>query len=143
MNAKELKLNDVMCGDWIDVRNNANPNTPHIEKITPSHLLRDAHWYGIELTPEILEKNGFKKAQINGEKHDDIYQCFDGEIIIEIGSYDPNFILVRYRYKTPDGINSGELSSIVKADGGKFYLHELQHALKLCGIEKKLNYDKE
>lgn len=32
MEAKELKLKDVMCGDWVDVRNDASPNTPHIEK---------------------------------------------------------------------------------------------------------------
>lgn len=48
-----------MIGDWVDVRNNAAPNTPHLERITPSHFLRDEHWYGIELMPEILEKNGF------------------------------------------------------------------------------------
>ena len=92
----------------------------------------------IPLTPEILEKNGFEKTQIHGEKQDDIFQCFDGEIIIEVGIYDPNFILIHYRYETPDGINSGELSSIVKVDGGKFYIHELQHALRLCGIDKEI-----
>ena len=57
---KELKIKDVMIGDWVDVRNDAEPNTPHLERITPSHFLRDEHWYGVELVPEILEKNGFK-----------------------------------------------------------------------------------
>ena len=92
----------------------------------------------IPLSVEILKKNGFEKVQIHGEKQDDIFQCFDGEIIIEVGIYDPNFILIHYRYETPDGINSGELSSIVKVDGGKVYLHELQHALRLCGIHKEI-----
>ena len=138
MKEKELKLKDVMCGDWVDVRNDASPNTPHLERITPPHLLRDEHWYGIDLTPEILKKNGFKKIQIYGENQDDIFQCFDGEIIIEIGIYDPNFIFIHYRQETPNGVNSGELSNIVKVNGEKFYLHELQHALKLCGIEKEI-----
>lgn len=92
----------------------------------------------IPLTGDILEKNGFEKIQIHGEKQDDIFQCYDGEIIIEVGIYDPNFILIHYHYETPDGIHSGELSSIVKVDGGKFYLHELQHALRLCGINKEI-----
>lgn len=98
----------------------------------------DISLYPIPLTLEILEKNGFKKIQIHGEKQDDIFQCYDGEITIEVGIYDPNYILIHYRYETPDGIHSGELSSIVKADGGKFYLHELQHALRLCKVEKEI-----
>lgn len=104
----------------------------------PYRICEDTEIEPIPLTPEILEKNGFEKTQIHGEKQDDIFQCFDGEIIIEVGIYDPNFILIHYRYETPDGINSGELSSIVKVDGGKFYLHELQHALRLCGISKEI-----
>lgn len=56
MKTNELSCKDVMIGDWVDVRNNAAPNTPHLERITPSHFLRDEHWYGIELMPEILEK---------------------------------------------------------------------------------------
>lgn len=152
MNAKEL-----MIGDWVYINPWDDQETKRPSRVTGINYNswrgeEFADWVDCEvwdeiglneirpipLTPEILERNGFKKVQIHGEKQDDIYQCFDGEIIIEIGIYDPNFILVRYRYKTPDGVNSGELSSIVKADGGKFYLHELQHALKLCGIDKTI-----
>lgn len=124
MNAKELKLNDVMCGDWIDVRNNANPNTPHIEKITPSHLLRDAHWYGIELTPEILEKNGFKRDMFYGEWEYDL---------------DPfPFSVVQRKnnswYLGREEIGIAHNREII----GISYVHELQHALKLCGIDKEI-----
>lgn len=156
-----MKANELMIGDWvqivepckyagaigrikklIDHKDDENAyfkvflqnNTIHIgiEDICSDDIRP------IPLTPEILEKNGFEKTQIHGEKQDDIFQCFDGEIIIEVGIYDPNFILVHYSYKTPDGINSVEISSIVKVDGGKFYLHELQHALRLCSISKEI-----
>lgn len=29
---KELKITDIMVGDWVDVRNDAAPNTPYIKK---------------------------------------------------------------------------------------------------------------
>ena len=124
MNAKEIKLNDVMCGDWIDVRNNVNPSTPHIEKITPSHLLRDAHWYGIELTPEILEKNGFKRDMFYGEWEYNL---------------DPfPFSVVQRKnnswYLGREEIGIAHNREIIDIS----YVHELQHALKLCGIDKTI-----
>ena len=112
MKANELKLEDVMCGDWVDVRN-ASPDTPHIEKITPSHLLRDEHWYGIELTPEILEKNGFSK---NYHEDDLCYAQSCGDVI-GIHIYGTNGLMEEMYFK---------------------YVHELQHALKLCGIKKEI-----
>ncbi len=151
-----MKANELMIGDWVQ----GSPCGQHCDRNNKTYYkialldignncwgysvcgalveLKYDDIFPIPLTPEILEKNGFKKVQIHGEKQDDIFQCFDGEIIIEVGIYNPNFILIHYRYEIPDGINSGELSSIVKVDGGKFYLHELQHALRLCGISKEI-----
>lgn len=122
MNAKELKLEDVMCGDLVDVRNDASPDTPHIEKITPSHLLRDEHWYGIELTPEILEKNGFVL------KED------------EKGAYGVNIAPYYTRDDVPfEVFCDGEPFAIWFKDPINIkYVHQLQHALHLCGIEKEI-----
>ena len=138
-----MDIKSLMVGDWVyDTHNRQNDRVQEIGSGLVMLNCNDLYEFDeiepIPLTPEILEKNGFEKTQIHGEKQDDIFLCFDGEIIIEVGIYDPNFILIHYRYETPDGINSGELSSIVKVDGGKFYLHELQHALRLCGIEKEI-----
>lgn len=159
-----MKASELMIGDWVHVEAHRGFNAQNVKVETiPDNDSDNEYWhhYGhigawleggdndfrdvearhlqpIPLTAEILEKNGFKKIQIYGEKQDDIFQCYDSEIIIEVGIYDPNFILIHYRYETPDGIHSRELSSIVKVDGGKLYLHELQHALRLCGIEKEI-----
>jgi len=139
MNTSNLNTKDLMVGDWVSLSKGNWSENRQVELIDIEMIAGSVYFAApIHLTPDILEKNGFEKIQIHGEKQDDIFQCFDGEIIIEVGIYDPNFILIRYRYETPDGINSGELSSIVKADGGKFYLHELQHALRLCGISKEI-----
>lgn len=146
-----MKANEIQIGDWLYYKGQFNAFPFEVESITKKkvgyhaepnehrmYYLRLSECKPILITPDILEKNGFEKTQIHGEKKDDIFQCFDGEIIIEIGTYDPNFILIRYRHETPDGIESGELSSIVKVDGEKFYLHELQHALRLCGITREI-----
>lgn len=139
MNTSNLNTKDLMVGDWVKLSKGNWSENRQVELIDIEMIAESVYFAEpIPLTPEILEKNGFEKTQIHGEKQDDIFQCFNGEIIIEVGVYDPNFILIHYRYETPDGINSGELSSIVKVDGGKFYLHELQHALRLCGISKEI-----
>ena len=58
-----LEVSDLMAGDLVDVRCDAAPNTPHIERITPAHFLRDEILLPIPLTKEILEKIGFKYNQ--------------------------------------------------------------------------------
>ena len=87
----------------------------------------------IPLTPEILEKNGF-----NYEETHDVWILEYGEIIIEVGVYHPDFINISYKQMTPDGIIEGDISSISKFDGSDIMTHELQHALRLVGIEKEI-----
>lgn len=116
---EELKIEDVMCGDWVDVRNDAAPDIPHIEKITPSHLLRDEHWYGIELVPDILEKIGWKRWS-------DTTGCFedDNHNRLEI-TIDDDGIWWSY--------NDAEYYILELK-----YVHELQHAIKMNGIKKEI-----
>lgn len=131
MKANELKLEDVMCGDWVDVRNDASPNTPHIEKITPSHFLRDEHWYGIELTPEILEKNGFK-PYIPENHLETVYACQD------VSKAVANELYALWPYQ------DGSFYLLLRVDGKDMvrknihYVHEFQHSLRLCGIKKEI-----
>lgn len=68
----------------------------------------------IPLTPEILEKNGFKYSEWYGWqiKEPDFTLCFVGDT--------PHFLL--------DDIFVCNCP----------YVHTLQHALKLCGIEKEI-----
>ena len=82
----------------------------------------------IPLTPEILEKNGFKKCDGNewsfykkGEGERGLYNILwsADELYLEIASYTPLI---------------GEFNRM-----GVKYIHELQHALRLCGIEKEID----
>ena len=67
----------------------------------------------IPLTPEILEENGFER--VNGE-YQDVFYVYDGiELLI-----DDVYTLF------------GQCKMPIK------YVHELQHALRLCGINKEI-----
>ena len=131
MEANELKLKEVMCGDLVDVRNDASPDTPHIEKITPSHLLRDEHWYGIELTPEILEKNGFNVEQYS-----------DGEYYADIMFEDQGRrVEIEYRYGVDIDvcvIGRNNTPPFSRIETQVRYIHELQHIFRIMQINKEI-----
>ena len=74
----------------------------------------------IPLTPEILEKNGFTKDS-GGEE---LYSI-DSVSIIDVG----------YGFELFISNNDDEKGEF---DGTKKYVHELQHALKLCEIDKDI-----
>lgn len=78
----------------------------------------------IPLTPEILEKNGFVKQDYDGWLiHED-----NGRGLIEYRTdYFDGFLIINY-IKKPFSKISVKLK----------HVHELQHALRLCGINKEI-----
>ena len=120
-----LRSIDLMIGDWVVYRGDAEYTNPvRIEgmDILTCELItedrEDVGFDGIEpipLTAEILEKNGF------------VYNA-----IPFVDGWE-QFGLTLYRggngYRIDCGIN---VSLIID------YVHELQHALRLCGIEKEI-----
>lgn len=127
-----MEAKDLMIGDWVDVRNDAAPNTTHLERITPSHFLRDEHWYGLELVPEILEKNGFV-----ANKHVYPYPYYEyinegNKLKIGFGFPQGN----RTLYKKPWVCIDSERVYVEHLPC--LFVHQLQHALRLCGIEKEI-----
>ena len=127
MEANELSCKDLIIGDWVDVRNNASPNTPHLERITPSHFLRDEHWYGVELVPEILEKNGFRivyESEFYVSYFQDI-QGFHTEVKVDKDG-------IFQKLSMWDGF--GNQVTIIECK----FVHQLQNALRLCGIPREI-----
>ena len=80
---------------------------------------------GIPITPEILEKNGF----INY-----------GETWYVPADTDGNHIMVGFhRHETIFEIYKKHIFSFRKDyEPGEAFVHELQHALRLCGIDKEI-----
>ena len=121
-----MKANKLMIGDWLKHYN----GTPmQVTKITTEHFAcaekrgmncweYNNKYEPIPLTPEILEKNGLTNDPYGCHFKEDEYMTL--EISVEEEGV----------YWT---INYNEYS-ILKLK----YVHELQHVLKLCGIDKEI-----
>ncbi len=125
-----MEANELMIGDWVLYN-----NQPHqIRQLGIFGENRDGDDYPavcvgkpnsiglilerneiepIPLTPEILEKNGFSE---NYREEDLSYAQSCGDVI-GIHIYGTNGLMEEMYFK---------------------YVHELQHALRLCGIEKEI-----
>lgn len=112
-----MKANELMIGDWVVV-GSGEPFKVGI--IDPDFLFWD-EVQPILLTPEILEKNGFK------EDGDGVYRDSNSYFI---PTYQSGFDIGTWETHIEPTEGIGDFSGNLK------YIHELQHALRLCGVEK-------
>lgn len=137
-----MDCKDLMIGDFVYVARGydkhltiekvkgiiADKDEPYPITISTSETVSLNDIKPIPLTDEILVKNGFKKQEDVNEWS--YYKSKDGKgqymilwsmdyNYLEIGSYTDEF---------------GEFNRL----GTMRYVHQLQHALRLCGIEKEL-----
>lgn len=132
-----MKASELMVGDWVNLsKGNFSENRQvglvDIEMIAESVYLAEP----IPLTPEILEKNGFK--------FDGSGQCSMMFLSEPRYSEGQRFnIYVGFKHKTIEVFvahpieKSPNWRKINKAylEVCGPYVHELQHALRLCGID--------
>ena len=123
MNVKSLQI-----GDYVNYRGQIIKVTSLYDKGGSNEVGwsdKESVWvnaYNVEpipLTTEILEKNGFHK-----EWDEDIILMVCDTIIVETGN---NYKL----YKDGKMYLRRVLSPL-------YYVHQLQHALRLCGIDKEI-----
>lgn len=124
-----MKATDLMIGDWVKIKG-------HLDYDKVQEIARDENmqWYisfacsatlfrayefePIPLTPEILEKNGFIK--VNSQRYD--YGYPDTDCYVKVNPK-KNMIHVNGR-----NANSNLYSHS--------FVHELQRALRLCGLNE-------
>ena len=115
-----MKAEELMIGDWVY----APGGYMVVGHINPEFL----YWDDIEpipLTPEILEKNRFR-INYEGELHTTYFQDVDGfavEIKIDCIGFTKLSMSNGLGYRV-----------VIECK----YVHQLQHALRLCGIDKKI-----
>lgn len=135
-----MKANELMIGDWVQVPSLID-NVEHFDAWCKVKQLRDCDLdvvgfkelkydeiIPIPLTAEILEKNEFIGMPYAVLKIDD-------DSWLEYYYHEHRLI------KWWSGIDEWENHSKVKDITFQchcIYVHELQHALKLCGIEKEI-----
>lgn len=151
-----MKISDLMIGDWVAAKGIDKPF--RVVYITYSAMKEQLCIFGktsdgirvgpflseeiqsILLTPEILEKNGFKLVE--GEIHPSsvIYVWIEGgkrDCFIEVTSYNPPARGVKFlvRINTESTQKTGR-DMIHSCDIE--YIHQFQHAMKLCNIDKEI-----
>lgn len=126
-----MKTNELMIGDWVNLSKgnwskNRQVDIIDIEMIAESVYLTEP----IPLTLEILEKNGFE-VQDQGGGRKDVWTGFgidcEGDIEVEFQHNIPTHLKI-------DGVFKGEYYTSTNIK----YVHLLQHALKLCGINREI-----
>ena len=145
----EIKANELMLGDWVFSKSISKPCK--VIGIDPMEGLGSREGYTfklagpnneilfvhassvnpIPLTAEILEKNGWKK------KSDYQWKYCDNSCTIKI-SISPKIEIEGELLGAPP-INvkiEGALFELIKTDD--WYIHELQHAFRLCRIDKEI-----
>lgn len=136
-----MKASDLQIGDYIKFNGDIYIieelsakgwvhliNKDKIRLSLPSDYILD-YIEPIPLTQKILERNGFKESKygemILDEELDtsEIYLVFEIYLVLE-----PNYDDTYYWWKV-----NNELITKIKS------VHELQHALRLCGINKEID----
>lgn len=106
-----MKPNELMIGDWVLDK---KTNRPY-KIIGTNDLLFHNDYSPIPLTAEILEKNGFQQISTNKYVSGTVtIAIFVEEFLITIKSFGARVMIT------------------IK------YIHELQHALQLCNIDKEI-----
>jgi len=128
-----MKANELMIDDWVYNKNIAKPMQIYptifsqMFRSNPNATTEDYNIFPIPLTPEILEKNGFEVTRnISSSRNKDVWS-------LHVSKYKIFYITEHHNKKKFPyfWIDIGSNSDIK-------YVHQLQHALRLCGIEKEI-----
>lgn len=122
-----LHTKDLMIGDWVMTPDGPNQvykildNEIWVGDFKASARLFEGDFQPIPLTPEILEKNGFRKL---------VTYCTEKWVCdnLRLNVYGSG---ETWRFCADTNRNENSVIYV-------HFIHELQHALRLCGIEKEI-----
>ena len=119
-----------MIEDWVKSRGKIERVTSVYDGYICTDSFEDSHDYyfdPIPITPEILKKNGFE------EVGDNIWQL-DVKSHWFFVDFDQYVLGCDLNTSTRQQENSFRILCV----NSSLFIHELQHALRLCGIEKEI-----
>jgi hypothetical protein len=124
-----MKPNELMIRDW--VANPINGKPMRVMSLTRDVELGLSGFYDevdpIPLTAEILEKNGFSHIMYS----DAYYSIMIGDTYVELRKYENMAVWFNWK-ENNDGVYADYILPIPE------FIHQLQHALRLCGIYKEI-----
>lgn len=141
-----MKATDLMIGDWVLLDKNAwiddeydrrcgvpdyQPHKIESGEDLDESVNADGGALPIPLTQEILEKNGFEKKE--DDFGQELYSLLLGEWVITYMSiYGCPYLTIE------DVLDYDRGHSVLILKDSVYNVHELQHALKVCKIEKEI-----
>jgi hypothetical protein len=119
-----MKAEELMIGDWVFIKD--YPMIAQPMQVKKEHFVRSlVEFEPIPLTPEILKKNGF---ELEGYGNHEVFELEDFKIYIN--DLD-NFVVCELFDDSDWGWQIIDFCVC-------HFVHELQHALKLCRIDKEI-----
>jgi hypothetical protein len=126
-----MKIDELMIGDWLlyksDSLDNAFPIQVTREMFNKELVVWKDRFEPITLTTEILEKNGFEREGVIVSR----YEGIDHRVTIHD---DKEYMNSNNEWHVH--IDSEDYCTIANCE--LTYVHELQHLLKLCKIDKEV-----
>lgn len=121
-----MKVEELMIGDWYYWEAEGKKYPLQVTKDTFKLSDKDiSNFQPIPLTPEILDKNGILYEKLS------FYYVIKDNKDLECTHYIYQTIQEDWAIGVDTGAYDCSVFARIK------YVHELQHALKLCGIDKK------
>lgn len=121
-----MKVEELMIGDWYYWEDEGKKYPLQVTKDTFKLSDKDiSNFQPIPLTPEILDKNGILYEKLS------FYYVIKDNKDLECTHYIYQTIQEDWAIGVDTGAYDCSVFARIK------YVHELQHALKLCGIDKK------
>ena len=141
-----MKANELMIGDWVMCENKyyqyyAPELNIHNDISDDLWMKKDSMGYytgfndiePIPLTPKILEKNGWKK-EFDKKPYMTFYHLEDEKYWLMWCISEHTLDIQRQNKTLLDQYNLCAERVVIACN----YIHELQHALRLCGIDKEI-----
>ncbi len=129
-----MKANELMIGDWVIC--NHYLDKPFYNRFGLGDFIKGDYDFcePIPITPEILEKNGFKLKE-EGKTYTMYVSVWNEISIISFAFFKETICgvdtLLECELGFAGGVNRIHHCHIK-------YVHQLQHALRMCGIEKEI-----
>ena len=140
-----MKANELMIGDWLFNKNIAKAMQvyptmfPQMFRRLPDSDTEDYGFYPIPLSEELLLHNGFEKTiqmGIGYNTRDNYRLTFDVDVTYKghTETFTHEVKVARHLFKNTWDIETTNGSRICNLE----YVHELQHALRLGGIDREI-----
>ena len=134
-----MKANELMIGDWVCLKDDTKCEFPlKVDGVLTDDISLEGEGFlggvdglirPIPITPEILEKNGFERSVVIPSN---FYRNIDNERLI----FSPHSSCYGLGYVHWNESNDADIMHRLEVQQPIMYIHQMQHALRLFGLDQ-------